>query len=58
MLIHADARMSTENTIILDTRNYYETAIGSFDGAADPKLRCFAQFPAYVQQVGCDHAVA
>jgi UPF0176 protein len=38
-----------KNTVILDVRNHYETAIGQFSSAIDPKIRCFSQFPAYVE---------
>ncbi len=36
--------------LVLDTRNRYEVAIGSFAGAINPQLDHFRQFPAYVQQ--------
>lgn len=39
-----------ETDLLLDVRNAYETAIGTFDGAVDPKLRAFAQLPEYVTQ--------
>lgn len=35
---------------VLDTRNAYEYAIGSFAGAADPGTRSFREFPAYVER--------
>eukprot|EP00501_MAST-03F_sp_TOSAG23-6_P002223 GSMAST32.ASY1.ANO1.2323.1 assembled CDS len=34
--------------ILIDTRNHYEVAVGSFKGAINPKIRCFAQFPEWV----------
>lgn len=34
--------------ILIDTRNHYETAVGTFRGAVDPKIRCFSQFPGWV----------
>jgi rhodanese-related sulfurtransferase len=34
--------------VLIDTRNHYETAVGRFKGAIDPKLRTFAQFPGWV----------
>jgi UPF0176 protein len=37
-------------TLLLDTRNAYETAIGSFTHATDPKIRAFHQLPEYVNQ--------
>ena len=35
---------------LIDTRNDYEVAIGTFEGATDPHLATFRQFPDYVQQ--------
>ena len=35
--------------VVIDTRNHYETAVGKFKGAVDPKIRCFAQFPVWLQ---------
>ncbi len=32
---------------VIDTRNDYEVAIGTFDGAIDPKTQSFGQFPAW-----------
>lgn len=34
---------------VIDTRNDYEVAIGSFDGAIDPQTRSFGEFPAWWQ---------
>jgi UPF0176 protein len=36
--------------LVLDTRNVYEFAIGSFAGAVDPGTRSFREFPAYVER--------
>jgi UPF0176 protein len=36
-------------TIVLDTRNVYETAIGTFEGAIDPKLNEFREWSAFLQ---------
>jgi UPF0176 protein len=33
------------DTIVIDTRNAYEVAIGSFAGALDPHTRSFSEFP-------------
>ena len=38
----------TRPQILIDTRNHYETAVGTFKGAVDPKIRCFAQFPGWI----------
>ncbi len=32
---------------VIDTRNDYEVAIGSFDGAVDPQTTSFSEFPAW-----------
>ena len=34
-----------ESTILIDTRNYYETKIGRFKNAIDPKTENFHEFP-------------
>jgi predicted sulfurtransferase len=38
------------DTIVLDTRNYYETMFGYFDQAIRPPIRKFSAFPEYVKQ--------
>ncbi len=35
--------------LLIDTRNDYEVAIGSFEGAVDPQTTNFREFPEYVQ---------
>jgi len=35
---------------VVDTRNDYECAIGSFSGAIDPGIRSFRDFPAWVEK--------
>ncbi|WP_099865492.1 oxygen-dependent tRNA uridine(34) hydroxylase TrhO [Pararhizobium haloflavum] len=37
------------NTIVIDTRNDYEVAIGSFRGALDPQTKSFRDFPDWVR---------
>jgi UPF0176 protein len=37
--------MARDDVVILDTRNTYETAIGKFRGAVDPRIRHFSEFP-------------
>lgn len=37
--------ISDPNTVVIDTRNDYEVAIGTFDGAIDPKTKSFGEFP-------------
>ncbi|MFT8676424.1 MAG: rhodanese-related sulfurtransferase [Acetobacter sp.] len=33
------------DTILIDTRNDYEVAVGTFEGAMDPRTRTFREFP-------------
>lgn len=37
-------------TLVIDTRNSYEVALGSFTGAIDPGLESFREFPLWVDQ--------
>ncbi len=36
--------------VLIDTRNDYEYQVGTFDGAINPKLDTFREFPAYVRK--------
>ncbi len=38
------------DVLLLDTRNDYETHLGTFKGAVDPKIKNFREFPQYVQE--------
>jgi UPF0176 protein len=38
------------DTIVIDTRNDYEVAVGTFDGAIDPKTPSFRDFPEWFRQ--------
>lgn len=40
-----NALISDPNTVLIDTRNDYEVAIGTFEGAVDPKTKSFSEFP-------------
>ena len=42
-----NALIAAPGTIVVDTRNDYEVAIGSFAGAIDPGTRTFRDFPAW-----------
>jgi UPF0176 protein len=44
-----NALISDPDTIVIDTRNDYETAIGIFKGAVDPKTKTFREFPDWVR---------
>jgi len=37
-----------EDTLVIDTRNAFEVALGSFAGAVDPQLKSFGQFKDFV----------
>ncbi len=39
-----------EETLLIDTRNQYEVAIGTFEGAINPNTKCFRDFPHWVEQ--------
>lgn len=42
-----NALISSPDVAVIDTRNDYEVAIGSFDGAIDPETKSFGEFPAW-----------
>lgn len=42
-----NALIADPDTIVIDTRNAYEVAVGSFEGAIDPQTRSFRDFPAW-----------
>ena len=44
-----NALISDPDTIVIDTRNDYETAIGIFRGAVDPQTKTFREFPDWVK---------
>ena len=44
-----NAIISDPDTILIDTRNHFEVALGTFKGAIDPRTRAFRDFPAYVE---------
>lgn len=45
-----NALISAPDVVVIDTRNAYEAAIGSFANAIDPKTRAFSEFPAFVER--------
>lgn len=45
-----NALIDDPEVLLIDTRNDYEVAIGSFQGAIDPRTRSFREFPAYVRE--------
>ncbi|MEX0365574.1 MAG: rhodanese-related sulfurtransferase [Ruegeria sp.] len=40
----------SEDVVVIDTRNDYEVAIGTFEGAIDPKTESFREFPAWWEE--------
>ncbi len=42
-----NALLADPDTVLIDTRNAYETAIGTFEGAIDPQTESFRDFPAW-----------
>ena len=45
-----DELISRPGMVLVDTRNDYEVCEGSFDGALDPKVGSFSDFPQWVDQ--------
>jgi len=44
-----NALIADPDTVVIDTRNDYEVAIGTFQGAVDPGTRAFGEFPDWWQ---------
>lgn len=40
-----NALIEAEDVVVIDTRNDYEVAIGTFEGAEDPHTKTFGEFP-------------
>ena len=45
-----NAVISDPDMVVIDTRNDYEVAIGSFEGAIDPHTASFRDFPAWFEE--------
>lgn len=45
-----NALISDPDVLLIDTRNDYEVAIGTFKNAVNPSTRTFREFPAYVAE--------
>ena len=43
-----NALLAQHDVLLLDARNDYEVAVGTFAGAVDPMTRSFGEFPAFV----------
>ncbi|MBA4736461.1 MAG: rhodanese-related sulfurtransferase [Synechococcus sp.] len=44
-----NALVDDPETLVIDTRNSYETAIGTFEGAIDPSTESFRDFPQWAE---------
>ena len=49
-----NALISASNTLVIDTRNRYEVAIGTFENAVDPETASFRDFPAWIENYMAD----
>ncbi|MBB4098063.1 rhodanese-related sulfurtransferase [Sphingomonas kyeonggiensis] len=45
-----NALIDAPDTIVIDTRNAYEVALGTFNGAIDPETRSFREFPEWFRK--------
>ena len=45
-----NALIASPDVAVIDTRNDYEVAIGTFDGAIDPETKTFGEFPEWWEQ--------
>lgn len=45
-----NALVADPDVVVVDTRNDYEVAIGTFKGAIDPHIRTFSELPAWAAQ--------
>lgn len=46
---HWNALIRDPDTVLIDTRNGYEVALGTFQGAIDPETASFREFPAWFE---------
>ena len=44
-----NALIDDPEVLLIDTRNDYEVAIGTFEGAIDPQTKSFREFPEYIK---------
>jgi UPF0176 protein len=45
-----NALIADPDVLLIDTRNEYEVALGTFEGATNPNTTTFGEFPAYVEK--------
>jgi UPF0176 protein len=48
--------IAQDDVVVIDTRNDYEVAIGTFEGAVDPQTKSFGEFPAWWEKNKDDFA--
>ncbi len=49
-----NAVIANEKVTLIDTRNWYETELGTFKGALVPPIDDFGQFPNYMDQIAAE----
>ena len=49
-----NALIGAPNTLVIDTRNRYEVAVGTFENAVDPQTASFRDFPAWIENYMAD----
>lgn len=49
-----NALIADPDTVVIDTRNAYEVAVGTFEGAIDPETRSFREFPDWFDAFAAD----
>ena len=49
-----NALVDDPDVLVIDTRNHYETAIGSFTGAINPATDSFREFPRWAEALAAD----
>jgi UPF0176 protein len=52
-----DEMMASGDAVLVDTRNWYETRIGTFKGAVDPKIEEFSDFSGFMKSKAQDGAI-
>ena len=45
-----NALISDPDTVVIDTRNDYEVAVGTFEGATNPSTKSFREFPTWFRE--------
>ena len=49
-----NALIGVPDTLVIDTRNRYEVAVGTFENAVDPQTASFRDFPAWIENYLAD----